>query len=423
MKTERIKIEKFKAVENLEQQIGGKNILLIGDNGVGKSSVIQFIEIALGKQSNVPPNAEGKGEIVFTKNGQEVTVKLDFRDGKPYIKVSGKGISIDNKKSAIADLFGAIDFDIDEFVDLSKTKAGRKEQVEIFKKFLPLEVQSDLKTFENNVQNHFNDRAEVNKEIKRYEALVSANEMNSLLDTELVKFTESDSAALMAELKKTQVDNEKVDKVIDGIEKRNEAVANFDLQIEELENRILKIKAEKEGALKEIADGAKWLKVNQKQPTDAIEEQIKNASENNTKHSKAQQLIKDRKTLLELRENSGELTALIDSSREAIANAIREQDSPVDGLTYDDDQLIYNDLPVSPDTLSTGEIMELGIRLKMAENPELGMLFIQRGESLGQERLNRILELSKKYDWQLIMEQVERGKDKLTIEIFGEETH
>lgn len=420
MKTERIKIEKFKAVENLEEQINGKNILLIGDNGVGKSSVIQFIEIALGKQSNVPPNAEGKGEVVFLKDGQEVTVKLDFRDGKPYIKVSGKGISIDNKKSAIADLFGAIDFDIDGFVDLSKTKAGRKEQVEIFKKFLPLEIQNDLKTFEANVEKHFNERADVNKEVKRYEAIISANEMNSLLDTELAKFTESDSAALMAELQKIQADNTKIDKVIEGIQKRNEEIENFDLRIASLEEQILKLKAEKEGTLKQIADGEKWLKVNVKQPTEAIEEQIRNASENNTKHAKAQQLIKDRKILADLKENSGELTALIDSSREAIANAIREQDSPVDGLTYDEEQLIYNGLPVSPDTLSTGEIMELGIRLKMAENPELGILFIQRGESLGQERLNRILELSKKYDWQLIMEQVERGKDKLTVEIFGE---
>jgi len=252
MKTERIKIEKFKAVENLEEQINGKNILLIGDNGVGKSSVIQFIEIALGKQSNVPPNAEGKGEVVFLKDGQEVTVKLDFRDGKPYIKVSGKGISIDNKKSAIAELFGAIDFDIDEFVDLSKTKAGRKEQVEIFKKFLPLEVQNDLKTFEANVQNHFNERAEVNKEVKRYEAIISANEMNSLLDTELAKFTESDSAALMAELQKIQADNAKIDKVIEGLQKRNEAISSIDTQITDLEAKIAGLKLQKEQAWHEL---------------------------------------------------------------------------------------------------------------------------------------------------------------------------
>jgi hypothetical protein len=61
--------------------------------------------------------------------------------------------------------------------------------------------------------------------------------------------------------------------------------------------------------------------------------------------------------------------------------------------------------------------MHLGIKLKMAENPDLGILFIQRGESLGAQRLKDIQDLAKKYDWQIIMEQVERGNEKLTIEI------
>jgi len=89
----------------------------------------------------------------------------------------------------------------------------------------------------------------------------------------------------------------------------------------------------------------------------------------------------------------------------------------VDGLTVDADSLIYNGVPVSSASLSSSEIMHLGIKLKMAENPDLGILFIQRGESLGAKRLKDIQDLAKKYDWQIIMEQVERGNEKLTIEI------
>jgi hypothetical protein len=53
----------------------------------------------------------------------------------------------------------------------------------------------------------------------------------------------------------------------------------------------------------------------------------------------------------------------------------------------------------------------------MAENKDLGILFIQRGESLGAKRLKEIQEMAQKYDWQIIMEQVDRGNEKLTIEI------
>jgi hypothetical protein len=118
-----------------------------------------------------------------------------------------------------------------------------------------------------------------------------------------------------------------------------------------------------------------------------------------------------------LSDESGELTAFIESSNQAIADAIRDCDSPVDGLTFDADSLIYNGVPVSNASLSSSEIMHLGIKLKMAENPDLGILFIQRGESLGAQRLKDIQDLAKKYDWQIIMEQVERGNEKLTIEI------
>jgi hypothetical protein len=36
---------------------------------------------------------------------------------------------------------------------------------------------------------------------------------------------------------------------------------------------------------------------------------------------------------------------------------------------------------------------------------------------LGKKRFNELLEISDKYDWQVIGEQVERGTDKIRIEI------
>ncbi len=81
--------------------------------------------------------------------------------------------------------------------------------------------------------------------------------------------------------------------------------------------------------------------------------------------------------------------------------------------------LTYKGIPVSPDSLSTSEIIELGVRLKMAENPELGILFLEHGESLGKERMKVILDICKKNNFQVILEEVRRGQEKLTIEIIG----
>lgn len=420
MKTEKVTIKKFKAIENLEQEVNGNHILLLGDNGVGKSSVIQFIEIALGKQTNIPPNAEGSGEIVVTKDGNPITFKLDFRDGKPYIKVSGKGISIDNKKGAIAELVGALDFDVDEFVDLSKTKAGRKEQVEIFKGFLPKELQDDLAKFEADLVNKSTERTELGREIKKLEGSTSLHKFNNLPNSELLKIKSVDTVDLMSKLSEANKSNDAINKVLNGIEGRKQKIERKESEISELKAKITALETEISELNGNIKDGKKWLKTHKTIETGPIELQISEAGKTNEDANMAQSLLRDRETLETYRSEYGELTALIDSSREAISNAIKEQEGPIDNLTYEDDQLVYNGLPVTPDTLSTGEIMELGIRLKMAENPDLGILFIQRGESLGSDRLKRIKELADSQGWQLIMEQVERGTKELHIEIMAE---
>jgi len=71
MKIKKVKITDFKVLKNIEKEIEGQNVLLIGENGIGKSSFIQFIEIALGKSTNVPENATGNGCVWVDKDGGE----------------------------------------------------------------------------------------------------------------------------------------------------------------------------------------------------------------------------------------------------------------------------------------------------------------------------------------------------------------
>lgn len=421
MKTQTVIIKEFKALTDVSLDFNGHHILLMGDNGVGKSTVQQFIEIALGKQKNVPPNAKGSGEVVFDKDGNQITVKVKFKDGKPVLDIRGSGISIDNKKGAIADLFGAIDFDIDEFVNLSKTTSGRKEQVDVFKKFLPLEVQQELMKHENNVKNAFTERAELNKDIKKLEGSMSLHQLNNLPDFELTKIVHTDTDEVMALLKSANDHNAKILKVESGLTERENKISDKKAQIEKLKAQIKTLETENEAIEKEIKDGKKWLAKpeNEKKDITVYEKSISDAADNNLKHQQAQALLKDRKHHEKLKDESGELTAKIESSREAIANAIRDMDSPVEGLMFDDEQLVYKGVPVSPDSLSKSEIMELGVRLKMAENPDLGILLIKEGESLGTDRINVIKQLADENGWQIIMEQVERGKE-FHFEIMGD---
>ena len=419
MKTEIVRIKELTkgdhaVFKNFEANFEGKTLILLkGDNGVGKSSLLQFIQIALGKQSNIPIGAKGEGEVIMNKDGKQIIFKVKFRDGKPVVQIKGDGVFIDNKKGAIAAFMGAMDFDIDAFVEMSKTDAGRKKQVEIYKSFLPFEVVDFMNTMEAKIKAVYDERTALNRDVKNLNGAIELHELiNNVAELPALAAKTVNIETVYADLKKANERNGNVVKCKTGIDERTKSIADID-------DEIARLVVKKEALLKEVAEGGEWLTKHPTIPTKELEEQIETATETNNKAKSAQGLIDDMKKLEDLKTNVGEMTAQIDSSKQAIKETIMQIDAPVDGLTYDEDGLYWNGIPVHPDNLSSSEIIELGIRLKMAENPDLGVLFIERGESIGAERFEIIKSLVKKNGWQLLMEQVERGKKELTIELMA----
>lgn len=407
MKIQTVKIKDFKCLQNIEQEINGNNILLMGDNGVGKSSFIQFVEIALGKNTNIPPNATGEGEVITDKNGNKYTFTVKFKDGKPVVTVTSPGGMKDSRKSALASIVGVIDFDVDNFVDLSKTVAGRKEQIKIFKSFLSDEIRTGLEKFEANVKANYDNRTELNKNLKAKESSVKENPLYKFIGVKEFKHTEIKE--VIAKLKTMNEFNKRVIDVQKRFDEREKTLI-------EISNEIKKLtEAEKKGqeAQKQATE---WLNTNKEHTPDkilAVEKELETVEKDNKDFTDSETLKKDIELVKKMQDESVDLTTKIDNEKQAITDAIRDMDAPIEGLSFDDDQLVYNGIPVHPDSLSTSEIMMLGIKLKIAENPDFGILFIGRGESLGAKKLKEIQELG----CQIVMEQVERGKEKLHIEI------
>lgn len=417
MKIQKVQIKDFKVLKNIEEEINGNNILLMGDNGVGKSSFIQFIEIALGKNTNIPPNAEGEGEVITDRNGNKYTFSVKFKDGKPVVTVTSPDGLKDTRKGTIAGIVGAMDFDIDEFTELSKTEKGRKQQVEIFKSFLSPDVRSELAKYEANVKANYDSRTDVNRQIKEKEGSVKQNPLFNQIG--ITKFEKIDTKEVYQEFEKANESNNKIKEVQQRQDQRKNEVAEKKIQAKELQEKLKAIELAIKEAEEKQAEAESWLSKNKIADLSEFENKIKTASETNKQYESAELLKKDIALIEKMKEESGELTAKIDSEKQAIVDAIRDMEAPIQGLSFDDEQLVYNGIPVNPDSLSTSEIMELGIRLKMAENPDLGILFIERGESLGAKRLKEIQAIADKAGWQIIMEQVERGKETLHVEIMS----
>lgn len=418
MKTQKIFIEKFKVLKNFEIDIDGKNILLIGENGLGKSTAIQFIKIALGDTNSIPPNTDGKGHIIIDKDGNKYALHVEIENGKSKIVIESQDGMKSNSKSALKSLTGAIDFNPDEFIELSKTKSGQKKQIEYFKSLLPEKVREEIAKYENNVLVAYNERTELNRDIVKLEALIKSHTLNHLLyGNELDKIKPIDITDIIQQNESAIAHNSMVDRAAAKKESNDAELKRLEKEIKKKEEELIALKESLTKAAEACHKTDKWLSENPRKETSEFETQINKAQSVNEQYKQAHDLKEKNKQLSVMVEESGDLTAKIESQREAIRQAIREMESPVDGLMFDDEQLLYRGVPVHPNSMSESEMMELSIKLKMAENPELGILFVERTESLGKKRFNELLEISDKYDWQVIGEQVERGTDKIRIEI------
>lgn len=421
MRVIKLKNINYKCLEDFNADLDGHSVILLGDNEVGKSSLLQWIKISLGDKSCIPPNTNGSGEMVVEINGKEVTFKLELDNGVPNIKVRGEGISIDNNKSAIAQLVGATKFNPEKFVRLSETESGRKEQVKEFKEtFIEEDIRKGLAIHEANAKNYYDQRTEVNRDVTKLEGAVKANPMYNHIH-ELDKFQPVDVSAVMTERDKAQKNNANINTVKSEIEISDKAITNAKKEIAELQAKIDAHNAVIDLNIEKITKGNEWLKTHAEISTEQFDAQIASATETNKKASDAQNLKKQLAEIKALKDQSGELTVMIESSKQAIKDTITQLDSTVPGLGFDEDQLVYNGVPVHPNTMSTSQRSQLAVILKRAENPNLPIL-LECSESWGQKKFDWLKEMSEAHNFQFIAERVESGTEKLEIRIVADET-
>jgi predicted ATP-dependent endonuclease of OLD family len=419
MKIQRVKIKNFRNIEDIQSDINGSNILLIGENTRGKSNFIKAIETALGITSHaaIDPIMHGKEdaniEVVLGEDGKEYKFEVKFESGsdRPMITVTTPEGVFSKAKSTIGSIVGEIEFDVDEFVEMSDSDRGRKDQVEIVKSFLDPEIREQINEFEKLVQRYYEERTDINRSIKAIEGFIQKSTIDE--HTAILYGTTIDTTEIQERLTRAVKQSENIAKAEEKcrsyrslIDSNKALIAKLQLEIDQAEESLDKIGA--------------WLKTNPQVDKDGIMEELNHANAHNARCKDVESYVSHLRELKSLKEDSENLTIKVETVRQSITDTIREIDMPVEGLSFEGDQLTYHGRPVNKNTMSTSEIMMLGVQLKIAKNPNAHVIFIQRGESMGTEKLRDLQKMASEYNYQIIMEQMERGVDQLQIQIMPE---
>lgn len=475
----KIELLNFQVIKEFNADFEGNVYFITGDNELGKSTLLKAIGAMLtGNRDGVLRNGEEKGfaKMVVGDDGEEYEVELRFTKANPRgtlsIKQKTTGMRSDNV-SMLQKIFGYQDFDAVEFSRWSETAEGRRKQIEVVKSLLPEKVRNRIAEIDKEVITVKDKRKDANAEVKTY-TTICANAEKKLKPGDVKTYAEKkDITALMEEQNENarliekaktvrQTRQQRIEQLAAIPEriKQAEATRKTDIKtiddelvaeekevariIAEAKARLAKAKesakADKEAIEKDFketldiigndkadferrkANADKWLEEYEKNNPENLDtaEQLKKAEE----HNRINALVVDYQTKKKAKEAAEKTARKYDDKLGELAKEretlIATSKLPIAGLSFTDDGLELNGVPFVAGKVSDSQIMEVAAKLIIASNPTVKVFRIARGESLGEKRLQAIIDIAKANGFQGFIEEVKRGQTDLVVEEYTE---
>ena len=475
----KIELLNFQVIKEFNADFEGNVYFITGDNELGKSTLLKAIGAMLtGNRDGVLRNGEEKGfaKMVVGDDGEEYEVELRFTKANPRGTLSIKQKTTDMRSdnvSMLQKIFGYQDFDAVEFSRWSETAEGRRKQIEVVKSLLPEKVRNRIAEIDKEVITVKDKRKDANAEVKTY-TTICANAEKQLKPGDVKTYAEKkDITALMEEQNENarliekaktvrQTRQQRIEQLAAIPEriKQAEATRKTDIKtiddelvaeekevariIAEAKARLAKAKesakADKEAIEKDFketldiigndkadferrkANADKWLEEYEKNNPENLDtaEQLKKAEE----HNRINALVVDYQTKKKAKEAAEKTARKYDDKLGELAKEretlIATSKLPIAGLSFTDDGLELNGVPFVAGKVSDSQIMEVAAKLIIASNPTVKVFRIARGESLGEKRLQAIIDIAKANGFQGFIEEVKRGQTDLVVEEYTE---
>ena len=255
MKITKLKIKNLYGIEELD--LDGKSIELVGSNGVGKSSVLDAIRLALtnnSKRKYIVKKGETEGSVyVELDNG--ITIDRKKRTDKSDYKSikDGTGNEINSPETFLKDIFTPLQLEPVEFLSMSEQEQNRillnlikfdKDKKEFITEKFGEEINwvdysNSILEILNEIQSkdgkYYQAREEINRNARNEQAIVNdiAKDIPEGYDVE--KWRNYTLSEKYEELNKKKETNAKIEKSIAYIEDYNNKIS----QLEDKEHAIL----------------------------------------------------------------------------------------------------------------------------------------------------------------------------------------
>jgi DNA repair exonuclease SbcCD ATPase subunit len=422
MKIIRLQSENVKRLKAVDITPTSPVVVIGGQNGQGKSSVLDSIAMALGGSGEAPDMPVRQGE-----KGAKIVLELDgLVIKRTFTAAGGTALVVENKEGArypkpqdmLDKLTGKLTFDPLEFIRLKPAA-----QAEALKKLVGL----DLTHLETERKRLYDERTYVNREAASARARADFMPHHELAPTELVVVTD-----IVAERDAAKEHNAKAKGLLQAKDEAEGMLRNASAgaesvmaEIVELEAKLSKLRAK----AKEYVDSVPAIQTRMEAATRAVAMFVPvDLSPINLKMANAETVNQ------QVRQNQARATAIAEAKKvEDKADTITEQIAkidaqkserlsattfPVEGLSFGETGVTFKSVPFSQ--ASGAEKLRVSLAMAAATNPKLPVMLIRDGSLLDDESMKLISGFAAERGLQVWIERVGDGDASAVIIEDGE---
>lgn len=410
MKIIRLEAENVKRLRAVAVRPDGAVVLVGGDNGHGKTSLLDSIELALGGAGAAPPKVIRDGT-----DGARVVLELDdlvverrwSANGKSVLELRSKdGATLKGPQGILDKLVGPLSFD-----PLAFMREPPKRQAEILRKLTGLDFTKldatrselyDLRRMANIEARKLLDALEVTPKVSAPEEEVSIQDI-------------LDEQQLMAQIK---AGNDRERERLAAAEREAKRLAEAEKRalqdVDRLERELNAATNRLREAVEACAAGVAQLQELNAQVMEledpdlaGVTAQLRVAEETNVKvrAGAARRQLHARAKAAEAK--ALELDGQLQACEQQRAEVLSKAKMPVAGLSFGDEGLQLNGIPL--EQASSAEQLRVSLGMGIALNPQLRVILIRDGSLLDEKSLA------------LVQAQAEAANAQVWIEVVGKD--
>lgn len=381
-------------------------IIIGGENGEGKTSVLKSILMAIGGSKEIPEEPVRRGEkaaIIVADLGEIIITRSFKQDGTSTLEVKSKdGARYSSPQKMLDTLVGKVSFDPVAFLTLKPD-----QQLSTLKAIVNL----DFSVLDEKRSNAYGKRTDKKREAATLQGkLQGSPPFDDSLPTE-----ETDALALGQTLAIAQKADEDLNNLETSGREAASLVNEIKEQIEKLQVKLQDAKLRTQTLRDAYAAKKKEIESINLEVLQTRYENLTSENErirnNNRVHELEMELSEVMDTVSELDNEINE----VDIEKEKLLTTAK---FPIDGLSFNDKGVMYNKIPF--EQASSAQRLRTSVAMGIALNPSIRVMTINDGSLLDQNNLAIIKEMAVEHDIQIWIERVGDGEECSVIIEDGE---